>query len=141
MTIRARVAKILDEEHILLSAGEEDGVRIGMLFVIFDEGEEVKNPETGESLGRVERVKGMVVVSHVQERLCQATPPETVVEDPESTVLSARLSWTDPTKRGGKKREKLYIRSHEASGWTPPGPISVGDPARSLEETSGEVSG
>lgn len=65
-----RVAKVLTEYHVVLNAGWEDEVSPGMQFVVFSVGEEIKDPDTGASLGLLEYVKGTVEVEHVQPRMC-----------------------------------------------------------------------
>ena len=141
MRVLTKVAKILDEEHVLLAAGEADGVKPGFHFVVFEEGEEVLHPDTGESLGKFEQVKGTVVVEHVQPLLSLAVAPPEEGEDFESTVLSARLARADPLSSARTHRQKLYVQAHEAAGWSPPKPISVGDLARSIEEIEGGPDG
>ena len=61
MAVEGKVAKILGKGEIVLNRGRSHGVRTGMLFEIFaPEGEEVWDPDTGETLGTVEDVKAKV---------------------------------------------------------------------------------
>ena len=70
MTVEGKVAKILSKGEIVLNRGRSHGVRTGMLFEIFaPEGEEVWDPDTGETLGTVEDVKAKAEVTEVKERL------------------------------------------------------------------------
>ena len=56
--IHAKVAKILNSREIVISAGQDKGVRVGMYFDVLDEeGEEIQDPDTGEVLGSLERKK------------------------------------------------------------------------------------
>jgi hypothetical protein len=71
--IKTRVAQILSTTQLVLAAGSEDGVREGMEFVVYALGRQISDPETGQSLGQLEMVKGRVKVSYVQEKMCQAT--------------------------------------------------------------------
>jgi hypothetical protein len=71
-----KVAAVQDEFRIVINAGAEDNVREDMTFVIFDEGDEIIDPETGNSLGRVETVKGRVEVIHVQSKMSIARSSE-----------------------------------------------------------------
>ena len=58
MAVEGKVAKILGNNEIVINRGRGEGVRQGMLFEIFaPEGEEVWDPDTGETLGTVEDVK------------------------------------------------------------------------------------
>ena len=73
MTVEGKVAKILGKGEIVLNRGRAHGVRTGMLFEIFaPEGEEVWDPDTGETLGTVEDVKAKAEVTEVKERLAVA---------------------------------------------------------------------
>ena len=73
MTLEGKVAKILGKGEIVLNRGRSHGVRQGMLFEIFaPEGEEVWDPDTGETLGTVEDVKAKAEVIEVKEKLAVA---------------------------------------------------------------------
>ena len=65
----ARVAKVLDEERLVINRGAEQGVEAGARFLIYEAGEEIHDPDSGASLGALELVKGEAVVEHVQARL------------------------------------------------------------------------
>lgn len=73
MTVEGKVAKILGGSEIVLNRGRNDGVRTGMVFEVFaPEGEEVWDPDTGETLGTVEDVKAQAEVTEVKDRLSVA---------------------------------------------------------------------
>lgn len=73
MAVEGKVAKILGRGEIVLNRGREHGVRQGMLFEVFSpEGEEVWDPDTGETLGTVENVKAKAEVTEVKDRLAIA---------------------------------------------------------------------
>jgi hypothetical protein len=73
MVVEGKVAKILGKGEIVLNRGRSHGVRTGMLFEIFaPEGEEVWDPDTGETLGTVEDVKAKAEVTEVKEKLAVA---------------------------------------------------------------------
>jgi hypothetical protein len=73
MAVEGKVAKILGKGEIVLNRGRSHGVRTGMLFEIFaPEGEEVWDPDTGETLGTVEDVKAKAEVTEVKEKLAIA---------------------------------------------------------------------
>src|SRR5215212_5751375 len=73
MALEGKVAKILGNNEIVINRGRKEGVRPGMLFEIFAaEGEEVWDPDTGETLGTVEDVKAHGEVTEVKERLAVA---------------------------------------------------------------------
>ena len=72
--IRGKVAHVLNEREIAINVGTEKGVTIGMRFNVMEiHDEDIKDPDTDEVLGPIERPKVKVHVTHVQERLSVAT--------------------------------------------------------------------
>ena len=64
------VATILDNGlSVVINRGLISGVREGMRYLIYNLGNEIRDPETNEPLGTLEIVCGKGVVSHVQEKL------------------------------------------------------------------------
>ncbi len=73
MAVEGKVAKILGKGEVVLNRGRTHGVRQGMVFEIFaPEGEEVWDPDTGETLGTVDDVKAKAEVTEVKEKLAIA---------------------------------------------------------------------
>jgi len=73
MALEGKVAKILGNNEIVINRGRNEGVRPGTLFEVFaPEGEEVWDPDTGETLGTVEDVKAQAEVTEVKDRLAVA---------------------------------------------------------------------
>jgi hypothetical protein len=71
--ITGAVAKILTARELVINRGSKDGVRPGMRFQVLDpKGEDIRDPESGESLGSIERPKVSVEVTSVEERLAVA---------------------------------------------------------------------
>ena len=74
--IRGKVARVLNGQEIVINAGIVDGVTVGMDFNVMDtNGEDIRDPDTDEVLGSIERPKVKVRVIHAQEKLAVATPP------------------------------------------------------------------
>lgn len=68
--IRGAVARILDSRTLVVNRGQEHGVMEGMRFAILNShGQEILDPETGDSLGSVDVDKTIVKVVRVQPRL------------------------------------------------------------------------
>ncbi|HUT36591.1 MAG TPA: hypothetical protein VNE39_24090 [Planctomycetota bacterium] len=136
--VEGKVAKILDEQTLILNVGSAQGVVQGMVFSIFAPVEEVKDPDTGKSLGQWEAVKGYVQAAHPQERLtvCLAYAPiRPATTDPKERgthTLSAELVEVSML-RGGSVKTKLNVDRSQLSGLPEVGPIRVGDSARSVE--------
>lgn len=72
--IRGKVARILDARQLVINVGSADGVVVGMYFDVLDpKGEDIKDPDTGEVLGSIERPKVRVQVIKTLERLSVAS--------------------------------------------------------------------
>lgn len=71
-----KVASVESEFRVVLNAGAVDDVKVGMTFVIFELGDVIEDPDSGEPLGQLEKVKGKVEVVHVQEKLSVAQSSE-----------------------------------------------------------------
>ncbi|MFQ6135993.1 MAG: hypothetical protein ACE5PM_02310 [Candidatus Hydrothermarchaeales archaeon] len=91
-----------DDYKVMANVGAIDGVKAGMPFMIYSEGDEIFDIETKESLGRLEFVKAKVRVAQVAERSCIL----------ESDEYASEFSLTDMSRRGGDftpKRVQLTL--------------------------------
>jgi hypothetical protein len=67
------VARILNSRELVINRGTDHGVDVGMYFeVLAPEGEDIKDPETGQSLGSIERPKVAVRIIEAQPLLSVA---------------------------------------------------------------------
>lgn len=72
--LRGKVARILNSRELALNIGSRDGVEIGMRFDVLDAtGEDIRDPDSGEVLGSVERPKVRVKITRVEPRLSVAS--------------------------------------------------------------------
>lgn len=139
-TVEGKVAKILDDSHVVINLGAMHGVKMGTVFSIIAQGDEVTDPDTGEVLGQWEVPKGFVIATHVQDRLatceaCQVEKPEEDTEDPTTRVLSADMtSLAMKAHSLAGKKIKLNVKATDVSGMPQIGPISVGDKVRAQME-------
>ena len=58
--IEGKIAEIIDTATVVINRGYKDGVEEGMRFIIYEPGNEIEDPDTGESLGTFENVKAKV---------------------------------------------------------------------------------
>lgn len=65
----ARVVDVVDSYRIVINRGAGDGIKKGQRFLVYSLGKELFDPDSKESLGRLEIVRGTGEASHVQERL------------------------------------------------------------------------
>jgi hypothetical protein len=134
--IEGKIAQILSDKFVIINVGARDGVRPGMRFAVLFQGDEVKDPGSGEVLGRWEVPKGFLSASHVQERLatCEgAVAPAPEGQDASTQVLSAAM--IDASMRPeiwGGGGGKLNVNRTQFRGAPQVGPISIGDTVREV---------
>ena len=139
--IEGKVARILDDQTLVLNIGRAQGVEQGMVFCIYTPVEDVTDPDTGESLGAWEAVKGYVQATHPQERLtvCRAYQPKpkepTSPEERGTHTLSAELVAVSMMSGGPLAKARLNVDRSQLDGMPQVGPITVGDLARSVDES------
>ena len=74
---QAKVAAVVDKFKVVINVGISDGVAVDDDFVLYRQGSEIVDPDTGESLGIFEEVIGRGVVTHVQEKMATLVSSET----------------------------------------------------------------
>lgn len=77
-----KVVSVIDSYMIVVNIGLEHGVRPGEAFTVVGLGDIIIDPDTKETLGQLEMVRGRVVATHVQERISTLTS-STVQRDPD----------------------------------------------------------
>ena len=71
--IRGKVARILNSREVALNVGSGDGVRQGMQFdILAPELHDIRDPDTNEVIGSVNRPKVRVQVGIIEDRFCVA---------------------------------------------------------------------
>ncbi len=104
-----RIVKDLAGDRWVVNLGVEKGLADGARLVVFVPGDEIVDPDTGESLGALEEVKCHVVVEHAQPRMAvvvrEGPPPEA------PRVLSAVLADTS-TGRRPLRAQHLRVGDH-----------------------------
>lgn len=85
----AKVVHLLGSDvspfELVINRGKRDGIRKGQRFLVFGYGPELRDPDSGRNLGRVELVRGRGEVVHVQEEM--------------ATIRSIERHRAGPTKR------------------------------------------
>lgn len=68
--IKGKVAGILNARELVINIGKDHGVTTDMIFkILADTPLDVKDPDTGEHLGQIDREKVRVRVSEVQDKI------------------------------------------------------------------------
>ena len=65
----AKVAERISGYAFVINRGSDHGVNVDDSFLVFGLGDDISDPDTGESLGALEIVRGRAKVTHVQERM------------------------------------------------------------------------
>lgn len=127
MELYGKVLRIFDETSLLVNIGKKDGLKRGDRLAVIEKGEEVKDPDSGESLGALEYIKAELVAADVQERL-SILRTESPLTDSMDIPLSARMV-RDSIKSDGTQ-DKMHIVRGEISGVPALSPVKKGDPVR-----------
>ncbi|MBN2091785.1 hypothetical protein JW964_19375 [candidate division KSB1 bacterium] len=132
MNICGKVAHIIDETRVILNIGEKQGVKLDQIFLIYQEGDEVFDPDTNESLGKVELPKGRVVVEHVQEKMAIAATEKKIQDETSRNKILSEL-MVDASIPRDSEREKLPIDPYHLKPFPQVTSVKVGDLVRSID--------
>lgn len=70
--LKGHILKVLSPYKVLINLGRQHGVKRGMKFIIYEEGDMIYDPKSGKPVEKLELVKGEVEVIHVQEKMSTA---------------------------------------------------------------------
>lgn len=83
-----------NDKEVVINRGTDHGVEDGMIYLIYLEGEEIVDPDTKESLGKLEIVCGRGKVTHAQAKMSTISCIE--IERPVTRITRPRRSgWWD----------------------------------------------
>ncbi len=88
--IRGKVAAVLDENRLVLNVGTDDGVAQKMVFKII-ETRVIRDPDTGDELGKVDVAKTRTLVGEVEKRMSIAYPHSRATND---IFFGSRVKFT-----------------------------------------------
>ena len=84
------VVKVIDNYRIVINIGKENNIALGEKFLVYYLSEEdIINPETNESLGKLEYVVGQGRVIHIQEKMSIIESCEEKVENKKTITKSS----------------------------------------------------
>jgi len=128
--IEGRVAEIIDEYTVVINRGHEHGVEEDMRFVIYEQGEEIKDPDTDKSLGNFEYVKAKVEVTNVREKFSTAETYETYTKPSffDASVIPAAMLREQRVRRELPLDEETKGRLPKRSRT----PVKIGDLVRQI---------
>lgn len=97
--ITGQIVKLLARGRLIIDLGLDHGVRVGDVFAVFEAGDALTHPTTGEALGVIERVKAHLVVEHAQPKMSQLGEVAQPTTRDDGEVLSAVLARTTTARR------------------------------------------
>ncbi len=126
-----RIAKIIDETTFIITGGISDGLKEGDKFQIVGQvGEEIKDPETGEVLGTLDSVKGIIVATTLYAKMTIARSETFKVG---GTINPAFLATSNSINDlfGHTEHKALSVDPSQITGgldtYSDDNPIQVGD--------------
>ena len=138
--IRGKVAQIINSREVALNVGSDHGVELNTLFdILTQKGFDIKDPDTNEILGSVERPKARVKVVMVRPRLCVASTYRTRRVNVGGVGLGlGRSGLFEPPKwetrtETLKTNENVWDELSEEESY-----ISTGDPVVQVFEDDGQ---
>ena len=103
----ASVARVLDNYTVVINRGSEHGVEKNQRFQIYGlDDEEIIDPENGASLGRLEIVKGIGTVVHIQSQIATLKSLEVRVTE-ERKIVKNRHPFLTMGAMGGNEEETI----------------------------------
>lgn len=133
MAVYGKVLKVFDESTLLVNLGRKEGVRRGNTIVVIEKGGDVKDPDTGESLGELELIKAELVVLDVQERMSVAGFRLVEETGPDMPLSSKMVRDSVKVGRERGRTVGMDVRPGEVSGRPAVSPVKKGDIARLIE--------
>ncbi|EMM0831555.1 hypothetical protein RUW21_002236 [Enterobacter roggenkampii] len=118
-----------DYTQFVLNKGSVHGVKENHRFIIFELGNDVIDPETGENLGTLEIIKGRVKPLHIQEKITTLISEE-VTTTPVTEEYIYKNNLSTSTRWGLGLSNNLptsKIVSEEAKKIKPLRNVKVGD--------------
>ena len=87
------VAYVIDATRVVLNRGHEDGIKFGERFIVYSiSRDEIRDPITKESLGRLELVKGIGKIVSVQPKI-------SILESDEYASRLFAIPFGEPAKK------------------------------------------
>ncbi len=127
--IRGAVAALVNERELVINRGAQHGVVRGMKFRVLTQNDvEVIDPETGESLGNISRVKVRVEASAIQDNMTICRTYETI-RGGLGAMAAFQRQLNDPVYRTLKTNDSGFLPPiSEADSY-----IQIGDPVEQIE--------
>ncbi len=105
-----KVIKIIDDYRIVINGGKNDSLQREDELEIFIKGEEVRDPETNEPLGTLDKIKARLVVVDLFDQMAVCKSAETFMHDMLNPIANFQTYKTsrlkvDPKQISGPTKE------------------------------------
>lgn len=137
--INGKVAQILNDREVIVNRGSTHGVKVGMYIGIIDPlSLDVVDPDTGESIGGIRRIKVTLKITQVSERLAVASTFKTQRVNTGGSGLGG-LGATSRLFEPPKYEERVERLGFDSASARPldesQSKVQVGDPFEQMSET------
>lgn len=113
-----KIVRILNDMEIVINGGHEHGLQEGDLLEIFIIGEEIKDPDTDESLGTLDIIKGKVEIKTIYPKMSLCKSAEFITVKTSSPLDQLTKSWgayaTSYASKEVEKRVALNVDMKQA---------------------------
>ena len=140
MAVDGKVAKILNARELIINRGSEAGVEPDMKFKVLEERVEIRDPDTGNNLGTLEREKIRIRITEVQPKFAIGRTYETYQTSTgifDSSVFSTLTLPSRVTKVRTLKTQGDPIVNSDENVAT----VSTGDPVVQIEGEPNSTNG
>jgi hypothetical protein len=103
----AKVIEVIDEHTLVINIGQTNGIDKGKRFLIYHLDKELFDPDSGESLGVLEIVRGTGKVVHVQEKMATIKSDKTI-SNQVTRRISSLASFFEPTTTESRLKEMPF---------------------------------
>lgn len=137
-----KIAKIISKQSVVINAGDNQGIKVGQKFQIIGKfgTEPVIDPDTGESLGMLDELKGIVTAKKVYPRMTIAESGRHRAGGITDTKTLLPYGLTQETERlnrmlyGSYVQDSLNVDEDQITGGFEGSdePIKIGDIVRKI---------
>lgn len=130
--LKGRIAAFLSQSKVVVTIGLEDGVKKGMKFIIYEEGDLITDPRTGDSLEKLELIKGRIEITSVQEKISIGESFKIVA----GSFLDSYIETLSTFSAFGaiSKKVKIKLTDNDISESPQLGPVVVGDLVKQVRQ-------
>lgn len=108
MDSKMKVCRVVNNKELIITLNGNE-FRKGDKVLIYSLGEEVLDPDTKESLGKLEKVKGVGEISHLQEKIATITAEKIInyKTSKKTTKNGMGLFLLSPIEYETKEKEEI----------------------------------